>query len=226
MQRMGRAFIAKMSVKIMLRKQAEQERRVTNLLRRVKYGGAHKLLKNWHEHTQKFKRVRKLMNSMGTRALHLCVKGWRLATVFLLEQKVEKAKKIQRCWRNREGMVAYMLKQMKNKSAYSIQGAWRAYCARTFLRRARATKEREESCIRKSLHRIRMRKLIATFDVWYEESYRLRVIGKMLGKNNQVIKTTMTITTVLHSRAAPSLLNSYISFSFWNNLNFFFFFFC
>ena len=188
MQRMGRAFIAKMSVKIMLRKQAEQERRVRNLLRRVKYGGAHKLLKNWHEHTQKFKRVRTLMNSMATRFLHLCVKGWRLATVFLLEQKVDGAKKIQRCWRNREGMVAYMLKQMKNKSAYSIQGAWRAYCARTFLKRARATKEREESCIRKSLHRIRMRKLIATFDLWYEESYRLRVIGKMLGKNNQVIK--------------------------------------
>jgi hypothetical protein len=120
--------------------------------------------------------------------LHLCVLEWRQAAMQQMLEKEEAARKIQRCWRNREGMVAYMLKKVKNDAANSIQGAWRAFCARTFLRRAKANRNREEACIRKSLHRIRMRRLIGAFDEWYEEAYRLRIFSKLLGKNHQTIK--------------------------------------
>ena len=205
-----------MSVKIMMRKQQELEDRVKNFMRKMKYGKAHQMLKDWHSMTMKMNRVRQLMNKMGTRMLHLCVVEWREATIFILLNKIQSAKTIQRAYRNREGMVAYMLKKFKNKAAYSIQGAYRAYCARTFLKRARANKNREEECIRKMLYKMKMRRLIASFDEWYEEAYRLRIFAKIMGKGNTKIKEEHWFAWVdmyrIHRPAAVQIQSTWKSF--------------
>ena len=186
-QRMARCYICRHSVVIFMRKKKEREARALAFLRKVKYGFAHKVFLEWQKLASTMRKVRNMLNSSGIRFAHLCVQEWRAATEAILGEKSAAASRIQNCWRCREGMAQYLLKKLRKNSANTIANAYRAYCARTFLKRARKTRADEEAKIKKQLWRMRNRKLIAAFDEWYEEAYRLRVFRRLLGKGHAAL---------------------------------------
>ncbi len=186
-QRMARCYICRNSVAIFMRKKKEREARAQAFLRKVKYGFAHKVYLEWQKLAETMRKVRNMLNSSGIRFAHLCVKEWRAATEGIRREKTAAATRIQNCWRCREGMAQYLLNKLRNNAANTIANAYRAYCARTFLKRARKTRAEEEAKIKKQLWRMRNRKLIAAFDEWYEEAYRLRVFRRLIGKGHAAL---------------------------------------
>ena len=200
-QRMVRSFIVRNFKKIMARKKKEQEEKLANFMRKIKYGYAQVLFCNWYTFTCKMKRVRGLMGRMDGRWTHTCFVGWRTSLVLFEEERQNSSRIIQRAWRNRNGFVAYMLKNLQTSSSCSIQRSWRAYCIRTCLGRAIRHRERQEHLVKKMLFQMQMKILIDGFDIWYEEAYKLKVLRKFCGKKSAaIIEEHFDAWSELHAR--------------------------